>query len=649
MTAEWQFEQKRRSSKSRDPMQASFFTNASIDDDTHALVREAIQNSLDAKADRASSNPVYVRFAIGSHAAGNGVLDRYISKEAWFHFNADDNGLSDPPTANDDCRYLVYEDFNTAGLIGNDRAFEAESKNSFYFFMRAEGQSSKQDGELGRHGIGKYVFPYTSGIRMFIAVTVRSSDGRCLIAGQSVLKSHHVGDTRFTPDGWWGEFEQDDVNDYFPLPVEDSDLFKQIVADFGLTRDQVKSGLSLVIPYIQPEVTGDKLSEHIVSEYFWPILSGKLIVEVVEFGNTRIIDSTSIHENLDDLLLPEQIKEIAPFTNLAHKALIEGDYPLVALNLPAAPSLPKWDKEYLHKEAATKIHEALANNDAFICVRCPLYIQESNSPEVKESSFSIFLARDVNDTSRKPRFLREGIIIPEDRVPKVRGYISMVVIEPGALATLLGDSENPAHTEWEKNAVKFKGKYRWGPTTIDFVRLSVSKFLNLMSQGDEEEDSSILSDIFYLDLPENDDDVPESRKRLKKRKPGQDVEPPPDPPPPPRPQTYRLTKSGDGFVLLGPKEPLGVKRKYRVQVAYDFAGASKASALKQWDKNDFDLGAAKNVGLPETENMSDVVIDGNTVEFQATKNDFKLSVQGFDSRRDIIVDVESQVVLSEAI
>lgn len=648
MAAKWRFEPKRRSQKSRDPMQASFFTNASIDDDTHALVREAIQNSLDARADRDSTDPVRVRFSIGSHTAGNGVMARYLPDEAWLHFNAEDNGLKAPPTGADDCRYLVYEDFNTEGLVGDPRAYEAEPKNSFYFFMRAEGQSGKQGGERGRHGIGKYVFPYTSGIRMFIAATVRSSDHRCLVAGQSVLKSHHVGGERFTPDGWWGTFEKDGENDYFQLPVEGGDLFAQLVTDFGLAREEDQSGLSLIMPYIQAEVTADKLSEHVVREYFWPILNDQLVVEVVEDGISRQIDTTSVHENLDELLLPEQIERIAPYTELAYRALAEDDYPTVELNLAGSPSVPKWDKDYLPKETATKIHEELAKPDAFIRVRCPLYVQKNNPNELKTSHFDIFLSKDVTDTARKPQFVREGIIIPEDRVPKVRGYTSMVVIEPGAIATLLGDSENPAHTEWEKNATKFKGNYRWGPTTIDFVRLCVGKLLNLMSQGDEEEDIAILSDIFYLELPENDDDVPESRKRKKRQEPGQEDEPLIDPPPS-FPRTYRLTKSEHGFVLKGPAEPLQGRRRYVVNVAYDFAGASRARAMKQWHENDFHLGAAKNVNTPEAENINDISVGGNTVRFEVDSSAFRLSVHGFDSRRDLIVSVDSEAVLDEAV
>lgn len=648
MSACWRFEPKRRSQKSRDPIQASFFTNASIDDDTHALVREAIQNSLDAKTVNQSAEPVRARFSLGSHPAGNGVIERYVSEAAWAHFNAEDNGLQSPPTADDACRYLVYEDFNTQGLVGDERASEAEVGNSFYFFMRAEGQSGKHGGERGRHGLGKYVFPYLSGIRMFIAATVRESDGKCLIAGQSVLKSHHVGSERFTPDGWWGTFEQDGADDYFQLPVEDDELFMQLQSDFALARMIDQPGLSVIMPYVPEEVTANKLSEHVIREYFWPILSGQLVVEVVGDGEHRQIDSTTVHESLDDLLLPKQLEQISPFTALAYRALVKDDFETVELNLAETPSIPKWDTDYLPKDAAIKIHNQISKPDGFIRIRCPLYVQEERAGNVKTSHFDIFLARDIADISRKPQFVREGIIIPEDRVPKVRGYTSIVLIEAGPLATLLGDSENPAHTEWEKNATKFKGKYRWGHTTIDFVRLCVGKLLNLMSQGDEDEDTGILSDIFHLDFPENDDDVPESRKRKRRQKPGDDNQPPIDPPDP-RPRFYRLAKKQDGFLVRGPAQPLNARRRYRVTVAYDFAGASKARAMRLWDKNDFHLGDGVNVNFPEAENTSCLTVLGNCIEFEADQSDFKLSVDGFDDRRDLIVDVTSEELVDEAL
>ncbi|HTR01481.1 MAG TPA: hypothetical protein VMH83_15895 [Candidatus Acidoferrum sp.] len=649
MNVEWKFERKRRNQKTRDPMQASFFTNASIDSDTHALVREAIQNSLDAKCDRRSKAPVHVRFAIGTHKASDKVMARYISREAWQHFNADDNGLASPPRAEDDCRYIVYEDFNTKGLIGDEKAYEAQKENSFYYFMRAEGQSGKEDGERGRHGIGKYVFPYTSGIRMFIAATVRSTDMRCLIAGQSVLKSHHVDGQHFTPDGWWGRFEEDGEQDYFQLPIEEKNIFRQLKEDFGLIREADQSGLSLIIPYVQSEVEVDKLSEHVIREYFWPIVDGQLKVEICDAFETRIVDKETIQKNLAALVPEVQLKQFTSFVNLAVKALSGHDYLVVELNLPPTASMPKWDKDYLIKKTASSIQEALTKTNSFIRIKCPIYVQKSTDKAAAISSFDIYLSKDIADTARKPLFVREGITIPEDRVPQVRGYTSIVVIETGDLATLLGDSENPAHTEWEKNAIKFKGKYKWGPTTIDFVRLSVGKLLNLLSQSDEDEDPFVLSDIFYLNLPENEDEVPQSRKRKLQPNKGEEPEPPPTTIPPGSPRKYRLLKVQSGFVLAGAKTPIDQALRFKITVAYDFEGASKASALKKYHKNDFDLAKRKNINPLVMENLNILEIGGNTISFTANTNDFMLEVTGFDNRRDIIVDVDVEEIANEAI
>lgn len=281
MKAAWKFERKRRSQKSRDPMQASFFTNASIEEDVQALIRELIQNSLDAKVN--PEEPVRVRLNIGKHEPENGIMSQYIPENAWKHFNATDNGLEFPPCQSDSCRFLVYEDFNTTGLVGDEKSNDEESGNSFYYFMRAEGQSGKQVGVRGRHGIGKYVVPKASGIRMFIAASRRVTDNRCLIAGQSVLKSHHVDGITYTPDGWWGVFDEDENgDDYFPMPVESEALFSQLVDHFNLARKRNETGLSLIMPYIQEDISLATLSQYVVNEYFWPILSGQLLVEIAE-------------------------------------------------------------------------------------------------------------------------------------------------------------------------------------------------------------------------------------------------------------------------------------------------------------------------------------------------------------------------------
>lgn len=356
-----------------------------------------------------------------------------------------------------------------------------------------------------------------------------------------------------------------------------------------------------------------------------------------------IINADSLHNNLDALLPHKYFTEIKYLVGFSSDIVAGLNVKKVELNLPDKPSRPSWNKDYMTPALAAECQEKLSESSGILHLKCPVYVKsKQKGVAIAESHFDIYLVSDSSDKSRKPRFIREGITIPEDRSPKIRGYISMVVIEEGPLATLLGDSENPAHTEWEKNATKFKGKYQWGPSTIDFVRLGVSKALQLMSQGDNDEDFTVLSDIFYLKQPENEEEVPNQRLKKKKKDHGNEPEPRPTHPPKPRPRHYRLSKIDGGFVLRGPKESLASPRSYKITVAYDFIGASKASALKKYHKNDFSLDKAQYVCEPKTLNVENLEISGNTIEFSARENNFEVSVVGFDSGRDIIVDVQSE-------
>ena len=137
--------------------------------------------------------------------------------------------------------------------------------------------------------------------------------------------------------------------------------------------------------------------------------------------------------------------------------------------------------------------------------------------------------------------------------------------------------------------------------------------------------------------------IAESNVGTRKQKKDEDNPPPPPPPspPPPRKRHYQLRKiKGGGFSLFGPTDELRAPRKYWLKVAYDVDGASKAKALKDYHKNDFDL--EENIAC--TGSASDVVIDGQSVSFVAPDSAFQLEATGFDSLRDLIVDVVSREV-----
>ena len=122
--ARWHFDELTPSSgKTREAMQGEFFATEAIRNAAEALVREAIQNSLDAGLKNTAGHAietVRVRFhlATGANAAKATDCAQFF-EGAWPHYLADGNGLNNKPTKSEQCSFLVVEDFGTSGLIGD--------------------------------------------------------------------------------------------------------------------------------------------------------------------------------------------------------------------------------------------------------------------------------------------------------------------------------------------------------------------------------------------------------------------------------------------------------------------------------------------------------------------------------------------------
>lgn len=212
-------------SKQRDPIQGEFFNTDSITTLAAKLTREGIgQNPLDAFATQPVEVRVYISGDSGAVPAQEATdyfqnLRRHISA-----CDADASKTLDAP-----CRFIVVEDFNTTGLLGDETATEEPAgalKNHFFYFFRAEGKSGKSGSERGRWGVGKYVFPMASKINTFFALTVRNEGPNRgpLLMGQAILKNHQAGGQSYEPDGWWA-----DIQNEVPLPISDVSLISSFI------------------------------------------------------------------------------------------------------------------------------------------------------------------------------------------------------------------------------------------------------------------------------------------------------------------------------------------------------------------------------------------------------------------------------------
>ena len=86
--------------------------------------------------------------------------------------------------------------------------------------------------------------------------------------GHTILKSHRIDDINFVPDGYFGE--QHNGND-FVLPVDNQQALDQFRKDFSLSRN-FEPGLSIVVPFVDPEITSEHIKYAVIAEYFYPIL-----------------------------------------------------------------------------------------------------------------------------------------------------------------------------------------------------------------------------------------------------------------------------------------------------------------------------------------------------------------------------------------
>lgn len=230
----WRFRPIERGEVKRDPQEAEFFTEEGEPD---SLVREVIQNSLDAAED----DTVAIRFAFGEvPKADEEEIGTAYFEDLRRHVEAQEFLRRNPLEA-EGLEYITVEDFGTSGLRGDPTVYSdrhADQDNSFFWFWRNVGRSGKKESDLGRWGVGKTVFPTSSRVFSYFGLTRRRDDDRTLLMGLSVMKTHAVNDTEYNPYGYFAEFDEN----HFPLPIEDDDAHDAFKQAFDLERSR-ESGL----------------------------------------------------------------------------------------------------------------------------------------------------------------------------------------------------------------------------------------------------------------------------------------------------------------------------------------------------------------------------------------------------------------------
>lgn len=568
-----------------------------------ALVREVIQNSTDASTGAA---PVKVRFALRELDPAATAAMREFLTGLRPHLEA--CGVDSAPIRQDRERVLVIEDFGTKGLTGNPAV---RDNDNFDRFWRQHGISGKGGKSGGRWGLGKLVYSSSSEIRAFFGVTLRESDSGPLLMGQTVLANHDLDSKRYSAHGFWFS---DRASNQLQLPVTDLAIVSKLATLTGLTRTN-QTGLSLIIPYLNRNVTEQTIIDGVVGNYYFPILASKLTVEV----GLVTIDRTSFHKvaaavssgSHIPLQFVEQVSsQLAVTPRYAAGSVLDGK---------------GLDEKSFTAEQLLEMKADFAEG-RLLHVRVPVQLKPKGAASIV-SKIDLYLKRLPEDAKSFALFVRGSITVPGEirYFGGAHAYGAMVASDDDVVA-FLGDAENPAHTGWNASAEKLSARWRSPSSTLRHIRYALRDLYTLVCDSVQQEDRDALIDFFSLL------DQGHASTGKKKRTPKF----PPDLPQ--REKALLIRSQPGGFVLVAGS---GAKnwefpKIVDVRVAYDIRGGDP---FKRHSKFDFDLEG--NEIIVDAVNAEVKPLRANKLRLSVTSADFRLEASGFDTNRDLVVDART--------
>ena len=252
-----------------------------------ALVRESIQNSLDAVYDR--TKPVEVHFSISSVNGKSypnlfelrqhidGCLAMYPGDDAKKKFKPMHDYLD--KSYFDRLKYLQVSDYNTTGMNYS----KDDPSSPFYAFVRSKGVSAKSNSSAGgSFGFGKAAYFNVSRIST-VFISTKVIGGGTFFEGESYLCTHKIGGQKLVDAGYYDNNEGEPISS--PSMIPQRFLREEPGTDIsilGLSDDESRE-----------EVFG-QIKTAVLLNFWMSILDKKLVVNIGD----EVINS----DNLDDVI-----------------------------------------------------------------------------------------------------------------------------------------------------------------------------------------------------------------------------------------------------------------------------------------------------------------------------------------------------------
>lgn len=582
---------------------------------TDTFVREAIQNSLDARLDDLNADePVVIRFDF--HEAPLGKRARFLEQAIAHRQQAN---LPVPAEwAAGRIKWVTVQDSNTKGLLGN-----LDDRNGdFWGYWLNFGLSNKTGTGRGGRGIGRVTFLIASKMNAVLGLTRRSTDLAMAGCGMCVLKAGQQGDEFKSTHSYLAERENGSI-----YKLHGSDEFnRQLEEAFNLnaySQDPGMTGLSLVIPYPHEELDENGILAAAVDHFAPAILSGALVVEV---GVDRL-DQQSIQTTGPMVAKQIRSKPVAEGTRRYLEMVRDGLSGAAAeVRLPSASTKLL---EFRESEVAGELRADLADDKTVVfSLRFPM----TKGSVAYLPSLTVVARATPYGKLPLDRLFREGMSLPEVKTRRPADIDLVLLVDEEPLAQYLNFCEGKAHLDLlESKEVRAKLEEAGfaGVQVRRLVKSLPDQLRDFLTEESSEPDTSVWQNWFSIADPKS-----EKKKVPKQQK--DDPEPPPVPPPPPPPpanvSAVVVDTLADGFRLKANPEYTKFPALVDVTIAY-----ADGSAKPSWSEFDFrpkDLQtAAQNCAYE---------FQDNRLRVRGWSVDSTVEVTGFDVRRELDTRIRTE-------
>ena len=403
------------------------------------------------------------------------------------------------------------------------------------------------------------------------------------------------------------------------LPISDPAAVREFARVSGLARAE-EPGLSIVIPYVLNTITEPRIVQAVLRNYFFPILQGRLVVTV----GALTIDAESFAGLAKAHGGPRfanggLARFIACMRAVRKNEVVPHALPSNWLSIGIAAALG---------DEAKTLRDRYQSGDC-LCVRAPILLKRKDGSELN-TRFDLFLQKTPDDGDTL--FVRDTIVLPaESKYFRGHHVFAALVADDQSICSFLGDAENPAHTSWSSTAEKVKEEWRSPADRLAEVRHALQKLYNEIVSSLEVLDPNALIDFFSAKSEEGARGV---------RPKGPVVRPPNPKPPEPKEKAYRLIRLNAGFAIRGGSGlmPDQLPLMLRVRAAYDVL---RGNPFSKHDPLDFDFSNKGDVTIT-TKDATATPQGPNVLVIRANARDFEVSVNGFDAKRDLIIDAVRQ-------